>query len=318
MKKNLFFIMILAAAVGCSRGDKGGGAKGGEPREIRLGAVVADVSASTRAAYDRGDAIEGITFLRFDGNNMPPNIGQYYFYHATDGSSAGEDAYVRFRLPMLYDEERRNTYLWAYCPPLGGTGTVHLEFVVDGKTDIMLSEQIYDVGRIDIPIVPVMRMKHILAQLEVVCAVEPGLEDEVRARWGKIEYIKFNAPGDVCTYMRIERSDPALTPEVVDRYYVPFWQADYETEFEPIEIPASGNTAVNAAAMVFPNDDPTFWLLVKTENYEQEYKVVLSMGKKIEVQKKHTIMLSFNENGIKATTTIEDWGEGNKVNSDFR
>lgn len=313
MKKIIFSALVVATALGCSKGDNGAQIAGGETSQIKIGVALPDiaVSPSSRVAYDGDVPIKGLKFIRVDATEMPtgrwPDKATRVLGDRTDNGTN-----IVFATEQYYNGVVNNAYFMAFDSKAKEYSTYAMDWSLDAKTDVLYTD-FYDAGTVSSPIVPVMQFKHALAQIEVVCKAEAGKLDEVKARWGKIEYIKFK---DALSYLMYSSQSWFIlddTPEGSPPNFsdLPFVQSDYDTDFQAIDIPANDNTTVTAAGMFAPLIVPTFTLLVKTENQPEKVVLVdLGAGNVLKAGEKHVITFTFNAREIVVTTTIEDWSEG--------
>lgn len=308
MKRIIFYITVLvatAAAVGCSKTkpetnpNKGDGV-------IRVVADVPDTPAASRVAFGGNDAIKGLRFMRVDATTKP-QPGSYYDA-LFSGDRTDDATNVTFDTPQYY-HPTKNTYVMGFYPVETAEfedKTYAIWPSINGKVDYMCTE-VYDVGTLNNPIVPVMRFKHILFQLEIVCVAQAGQTDEVRARWGKIEYIK--AQTQISAGVQAFVSTIAFGTLSV----VSLSKPNYTDDFVSTDIQASDNTAVTCAAMIPPPYDngETVTLRIKMSKHaEFEQKVTLGAGKTFKAGEKHVITLVFNQRNITVKSSIEPWSKG--------
>lgn len=305
---------LLLATIACSDSNKETGRTNGEPREIRFGASVNEVPAVSRVVYDNSSKIDPIYFKRSDNEPTNPPITL-----KPDGANFTE-IFLAQRIdentPILfyksqYYHETKNSYFFGYAPDLY-TGIGGLEWEVNGKNDVIVSDKIYDLGSDANPIAVVMRFKHVLVQIEVVCVAQANQWEGVKERWGQIEYIKYeNAATTVIIH---EDSDYLWPVEGNYRENRPLLQADYETDFVPLDIPAPDNKSVTAAGMFAQARTLRLILLVKTTKREERVvplflpdDAMLCSGQRLRVK------LTFNEGDIKVHTAINEWAVGETI-----
>lgn len=315
MKKILFTTAIIALTViGCSRGDN---EWGNEAYQICLLSDIQGGAAPSKVAYNSGDAISGLQFLRIDALYSEPPTN---FENATlvSGNRVDNSTYISFDTPQFYNED----YLWksffiGYYPvssyPYNGKSAT---WNIDGKIDVMTTEfDIYNGGnrtfwddlRQGIG-VAVIQFRHALAQLEVICTSEQGTTETARERWGQIEYIKIKETAPYVEFWFHDRTFMYINyfPEAIA-----LSQADYTADFAPIDIPDAGSTVVNAAGMFAPSGQK-FSLLVKMKNSSADQEVLVDMGasKSFDKGKRHIVTVIFSAKEIKVKTTIDEWKTG--------
>lgn len=320
MKKYIFMTMLLAAMVACSDTNKETGRTNGEPREIRFGVSVGNVISSSRVCYDNDGAIDPIYFFRADYDPATPpktlKIDGENFLEIFYAKRVDEITPIIFNKTQYY-HKTKNTYFFGYAPDVA-SGMYGLEWNVDGKKDIIVSDKIFDAGSYANPLMPTIRFKHALVQIEIVCAAQAGYVEQVKERWGQIEYIKY---ADAATTIAFSDNDEELWPRPNYSYTenMPFLQADYSTDFVPTDIPAPDNTAVTAAGMFAPGRTTRHELLVKTtKQSERIITLYAGDGRYPVAGERQRVKLIFEIGDIRVFTTIDDWKEGNKANSDFK
>lgn len=312
MKKIIFSIIIAVAAVGCSKQQT----ERHTGNEILIGASVGGVSAS-KAPVDNWSIVRGLCIVRIDDTQMPTNINGTPEYLTMNRVSGGHIS--EFDLPQYY-HLTKNTYLWGFYPKAQNYLDNLIEWIVDGKTDILVTDKIYDVGTDANPIKANLAFKHVLTQIKVICRADAGQQEATKLRWGKITSIKF---ANAETSLRLDKNNPTLWPASPETMLmeIPLLQSDSETDFEPIEIPNQNNTEVNAAGMFFPSTEMQGGRVFKLKVYSEkmdafEVVVDLGAGNKLTAGKRHTVTLVFGPKGINIKSTIDDWDELDQIETE--
>lgn len=303
MKKIIFSIIIAVAAVGCSKQQT----ERHTGNEILIGASVGGVSAS-KAPVDNWSIVRGLCIVRIDDTQMPTNINGTPEYLTMNRVSGGHIS--EFDLPQYY-HLTKNTYLWGFYPKAQHYLDNLIEWIVDGKTDILVTDKIYDVGTDANPIKANLAFKHVLTQIKVICRADAGQQEATKLRWGKIKSIKVK---ETEILLRLDKTKLWPEAESSTKGALPLVKPDYLTDFESIDIPDENNNIPNAAGMCFPSrtvqDGRVFSLLIETEKLGTvEVVVDLGAGKKLEAAKKHTITLIFSHRWILFKTAIDDWND---------
>lgn len=303
MKKILFIATVIGAATlfGCSRAT---GEPQGEAQAIRICSDVQGEAVAGKAAYNNKDVVDGLQILRIDAAQVPTNFSDATLLVANRVDNA---THVSFTTPQYYDLTN-SSYFIGYFPATSNDGK-RASWKMNGKMDIMTTEKdIYDAGSIFAQKVPVMRFRHALAQLEVICTSEQGTTETARERWGQIEYIKIK---ETAPYVEFWFNDRLLMYINYFPEAIALSQADYTADFAPIDIPDVGSTVVNAAGMFAPSGQK-FSLLVKMKNSSADQEVLVDMGasKSFDKGKRHIVTVIFSAKEIKVKTTIDEWKTG--------
>lgn len=312
MKKIIFSIIIAVAAVGCSKQQT----ERHTGNEILIGASVGGVSAS-KAPVDNWSIVRGLCIVRIDEATTPTNIAGTTDFITADRINSSTS--ITFATPQYYHLSK-NTYLWGFYPAGLYYGQDAIEWTVDSKTDIMVTDKIYDAGTDANPIKAQLAFKHVLTQIKVICRADAGQQEATKLRWGKITSIKF---ANAETSLRLDKNNPTLWPASPETMLmeIPLLQSDSETDFEPIEIPNQNNTEVNAAGMFFPSTEMQGGRVFKLKVYSEkmdafEVVVDLGAGNKLTAGKRHTVTLVFGPKGINIKSTIDDWDELDQIETE--
>ena len=298
MKQILLPVLVIAAMSSCSKQTNEAPDAGGL-KEIRLGSGIA---AQTKAAYSGDVAIAGLQFLRLDASAQTSDFSGCV---AIEGNRAvgGEITFGNKQYYAAAD----HAYFASYFP-VGSVNNDVVTWVVDGKTDIMTAGTV-DSGTNGSPVSASLAYEHQLAQIEVVCKAVTD-DASVQARWGNIESIKLRS-----TPATVRYAYNGLTVTPGDAGDVALAAPDYTADFAPIAIPASTNTAVNAAGMFYPSAGQSFQLEVVTAT-EGTRVITIDLGanNSLERSRKHTVTLTFQAssalNEISVSSTVEEWTNG--------
>ena len=177
---------------------------------------------------------------------------------------------------------------------------------------------VWNAGQYSSPITTGMIFRHILARIEVICQAESSSTlTVVQTVWGKIESIKFT---DALPEMTYTYATDAVAVSGTPADFTLLNGATYTTgAFTPAAIPANGNTAITASAMLPPVAGTNITLKIKTVE-QQEITKTITLSGNFEKGKIHTVTLTFKANGkdIDVTTsTIEEWTDGYVGNGDI-
>lgn len=301
MKKIVLSAILIAATIGCSTINKDT-EPDKESGRIRLGSSMSNMEAKSKAALNSTSAVTGLQMLRVDADTPPSDFTTASLVAANRVDDATS---VVFATPQYYDSEQ-HSYFMGYYPAADASIPAERSWAIDGKTDIMTTD-IYDAGTYGSPIVPKMRFKHALAQIELIITSETGHTNEVRAHWGNIVQIQ--------THLANNKASLKLNPISLvfsNPSEVPFLKSDYSSEFTSLVIPEHDNTEINAAGMFAPTGQK-FQIILKVGALVSSpvIDVDLGSGNSLQAGKRYVITLVFNTKEIKVkATSIEAWAKG--------
>jgi hypothetical protein len=187
--KQLFYPLIAALLMtaGCNKENT----QEGGTSEIHIGA-----SIETRAAVVESTPLTAVQFLRKDvSDGTAP--GNYSGITPIAGNRASNGNITFTGTPKpTYSLNDQDAFFVAYWPT-GTGGANNVAWQIDGKTDILVSDQ-YNAGKYSAPLSGAvgngspMIFRHQLAQLEVVCKADPDFDlSATAATWGKITKIEI-------------------------------------------------------------------------------------------------------------------------------
>lgn len=324
MKQILISLLAVAALASCSKSEEAAPVNDGVIR-IFTGvendgtkAIVNAASGMTEAAFVRKDAAVSPS-ADFSGGTV---------YKGSVAASTGQVAFSG-SAPSYDQVDDHNAWFVAYYPANELISNV-VTWPIDGHTDIMVTDLIWDAGKYSAPLTGAsgakLNFNHQLSQVEVVCKAESGAAlSVVKAAWGQIAKIEFLAAPTTMTYTLTSAPTVATSGSAAFEMLKSYDDAD--NAFAAIDIPANTNAAVNAVAMlapVAPTADESFKLKVYTtgpaggSTIEVEVPVVLSGAvsdtKPAMVKgQTHKVTLTFNadaSNIAVSTSTIDDWQDG--------
>lgn len=320
MKRIFTFLAAAAALAACSK-------EGQEPiapndGEIRIYTGVD--APGTKAVVDAATGMTEATFVMKEATAAPAadfSGGTVY-----KGSVAATNGKVTFAgSAPTYNHNDDNAYFVAYYPGNALNGNA-VNWTVDGKTDILVTDAIWDAGKYSAPLTGAtgtkLNFNHQLSQVEVVCKAEAGAAHSVvKAAWGKIRKIEFlNAPATV-TYSLA--GAPAVSAAGSADFTLLKNYNDSNNAFEAIDIPENTNTTANAMAMLYPvapGAGESFKLKVTTAGPAGGSAIAVEVpvslgGNKTAMGKgqTHTVTLTFEADALNiavSDTTIDNWGDG--------
>lgn len=318
MKRIFLFLSLLAISASCSKEMQEGSGQSGDG-VIRLFTGIED--PGTKAVATQATGVTGAAFRLIHAATEPADFSTAA---SLTGDIAATSGAVTFASTPNYDMVNdHNAWLIGYYP----AGTVSSNAVtwdVDGKTDILRTESVWDAGKYSAPRTSGMIFNHQLSQVEVVCeAVDGAMITAVRSAWGKIKSISFvNAPAQMTfDYAALSVANGSTKANIA-------FFADYDgTAFQATEIPENGNTAVNARAMLAPvtkaSDSKSFELEIVTEgpssSADDDIKSVVAVkigagnAEDMAKGKTHKVTLTFQVDDKKIAaneTTISEWVSG--------
>lgn len=315
MKRILLSLLTLAALASCSKEPAPTPAAG--DGIIR---VVAGVAA-TRAVADASTGLTGASFIVVEGGaTAPASFAGGTAYTGDVAAASGEVTFTSANVPA-YNLDDANAWFAAYAPG-GALASDAIEWPIDGRTDIMVTDAVWNAGKRSAPVSTGLNFNHRLSQVEVVCRAESGTAASVvRSVWGEITKIEFvGAPATM-------KYDLSATPAVSVSGSADFaLLADYDgTAFTPVAIPEDDNTTACAVAMLAPvaaAGAESFRLKVTTSGAAAAtpvpitVEIPVSLGGSAEPMtagRKHTVTLSFKAEekliGV-AATAVEEWSAG--------
>lgn len=315
MKRILLSLLTLAALASCSKEPAPTPAAG--DGIIR---VVAGVAA-TRAVADASTGLTGASFIVVEGGaTAPVSFAGGTAYTGDVAAASGEVTFTSANVPA-YNLDDANAWFAAYAPG-GALAGDAIEWPIDGRTDIMVTDAVWNAGKRSAPVSTGLNFNHRLSQVEVVCRAESGAATSaVRSVWGEITKIEFVGAPVTMKY------DLSATPAVSVSGSADFaLLADYDgTAFTPLAIPEDDNTTVCAVAMLAPvavAGAESFRLKVTTSGAAAAtpvpitVEIPVSLGGSAEPMtagRKHTVTLSFKAEekliGV-AATAVEEWSAG--------
>lgn len=306
MKKLLSLAIIASMAlVSCSKAENPEVTGDKPDKEIKLNA---GITASTKAAYDKDDAVSAVQFLRED--DASSTVDDIDFSGATliTGDIA-EDGSISFGSVQNYDKTA-DKYAWfvGYFPELtnGTAGT----WTIDGKTDIMTTAAPVNAGKYSVPVSgATLALGHRLAQLFVKCEAASEISLEVaKAAWGEITKIEVVGVNNVATYTK-----GTAAVAFSGSGDIALLKADMNTEFANTSIAANGADTPVAGAMLAPGTT-SVTLKVTTKIGEKEKVSTVSniALTSFAASTKNTITLYFGAPDVAIGTkaTIGKWETG--------
>lgn len=311
MRKITSLACIILAMASCSKNETTT-PQGGE-RQIKANSTID--GAKSKAIVQGDVALTDINFLRKD--DATANQTTFDFSGTTEITGArAVGGVITFGTAQTYDMGTDNyAYFRGYHPIGTVTTTASTTWTIDGKTDILLTD-VWNAGKYSSPITMGMKFKHILARVEVVCVANNGeAQSAIESTWGNITKIEFVGaiPEMVYTY---STNVVASTGTAAD--FALLKGAAYTDAFESIAIPATGNTTVNAAAMLAPVANTSVSLKVTTVT-GGEKTIPVTLKANLAEGQTHTITLTFKakDKTITATSSsIEDWATGTTGGAD--
>lgn len=321
MKRILLSLLTLTVLASCSK----------EPATTPVAAdgiirVVAGVAA-TRAVADASTGLTGASFIVVKGNQTPPSFAGGTAYMGDVAAVSGEVTFTAGGIPT-YDLDGQHAWFVAFVPGGALTDNV-IEWTIDGKTDIMVTNNVWDAGTYFDSAWRGLNFNHRLSQVEVVCQSESEAPlSAVRDNWGEITKIEFVGASTTMKY------DLSATPvvSVSGSADLPLL-ADYNgTPFASIPIPASGNTTANVVAMlapVKPTATESFRLRVTTSGTKSDAATPITMEIPVSLNgsaaamtagRKHKVTLTFRAKTelINVTVTYDDdWVPNGDVSGDI-
>ena len=329
MKKILFSLLALLALVSCSK--EPGTTPTATDGRIRVVAGIdgakgsAIPAAPTAAGASKGlsnvptgpmDATTGLTgasFVIVESATTPTSFVGGTVYTGDVAATSGEVTFTSTPVPA-YNPNDQNAWLAAYAP--GGALTADaIEWTIDGKTDILATNTVWNAGKYTAPVTTGLNFNHLLARVQVTCQAEAGAAlGAVQDAWGEITKIEFvDAPEkmkyDLSAAPTVSTSGSANFPLL----------KDYDgTAFARTAVPANGNTTVAAVAMlapVAPTAVASFKLRITTSK-PLTAEIPISLGgsqSPITAGYTHTVTLTFKADAREIevfSTAIEPWGAG--------
>ena len=312
MKKILIFLLALAS---CSK------ELGTTPtaNDGRIHIVAGVDGSKTRAIADASTGLTGASFVIVESATTPASFAGGTVYTGDVAATSGEVTFTSNPAPT-YNLNDQNAWLAAYAP--GGALTNDaIEWTIDGKTDILVTNTIWDAGKYSAPVTTGLNFNHLLTRIEVKVQAEPGAAlGAVQDAWGEITKIEFV---DAPEKMKYDLSDiPTVTTS--GNANVPLLK-DYDgTAFVQTAIPANGAAEMVGVAMlapVTPTATESFKLKITTAKPVTAEILVSLDGSKAAMTAghTHTVALTFKANAKEievATSTIDGWGTGASGDSD--
>lgn len=333
MKTIFISLLAVAALAGCSKSETQRPGQG-QPSDgvIR---VFAGVEAPTKAVVSQVTGVDGVAFRLIHAAAKPID-----FSTASDmtgniaaGSESAGGAVTFSAAPNYEQENDHNAWFIGYYPVGTVNGNV-VTWTVDGTTDILLTEAVWDAGKYSAPKTTGMTFKHQLSQVEVVChAVSGSAISAVRAAWGKIKSISFVDAPETLTFDYSDMNAAPLAANGATKALKALF-ADYEgAAITAFEIPESGDGDIRARAMLAPtaklDNSTSFKLQVVTEGPTDEagdditaivnVKIGASGAEDMVKGKTHKVTLTFQIDGQKIVadqTTIDKWEAGSEGSGD--
>lgn len=318
MKKTIYSLSLLVLMAGCS--------KDRDKNEMTDGDIRVNVSIETeksKAVITQATGIAGVQFMKIDALSTPNDYSNLTSPTSGDIASSGA---VTFATPFKYNLNNSNAYLIAYYPAKTlATGVV--TWTVDGKTDIISTDAVWDAGNYAKPNNTGMILNHQLSQVEVVCKAEATSDiATVRSAWGQIKKIEFlNAPTTVIYTLNGLKVTKGTTVAAFPLL------ADYNgTVFVNKDVPINTNTVSDAVAMVAPIavNTNSFQLQITTDGASaipgddivKILNISLNGANEAMVKgKTHKVTLLFKANDkiIEIiSSVIEPWTPGSSASSD--
>lgn len=330
MKHLCMTLLVATALASCSSTES----RTEEPADstIRIYTGI-DTPVASRAVVTQDDGLTNVKFVRVDGTQPPTDFSAPAPLSGNVAAITGEVAFSG--TAPEYNMNDQNAYFIAYHPA-GATVQQEIVWQVDGHTDLMRTNTVWSAGRFSAPNSGTLGTKlilnHQLAQIEVVCQATPTAEADlstVRAAWGKITKIEFL---DAPTTMVYALNGLAIAPGTTLSDFALL--ADYTgTAFAAIDIPANGNTTVNARAMLAPvtvGVDYSFRLRITAEGpavgvgtpgaLTPIIKVSLNGAREaMKAGKTHKVVLTFKADTKEiavASSTVDAWTAGSGADNE--
>lgn len=321
MKKTILFALALAVFASCSQNESETTVNDGQIR-VNVGFEASKSKAVATAAL----GLTGVQFMRLDALTTPTDFSSVTT-PIVGNIASGAGAVIFTPTTPAYNMNGQNAYMIAYHP-IGTLATGVVTWAVNGQTDIVSTNVVWDAGDYVTPISTGMILNHQLSQVEVICKAEGAPADiaTVRSAWGKIKKIEFLGAPTTTTYTL---NGLAIANGTV-KVDFPLL-ADYNgTAFAAIDVPTSTNTVSNAVAMLAPIavSVNSFQIKVSTEgatavpgdDIAKTLNISLnSTNAAMERGKTHKVTLTFKANakGIVITSSvIAPWTVGSSGSSD--
>lgn len=321
MKQILISLMAVAALVSCSKSESLE-----TPNDGTIRVITGIEAPGTKAVVTQTLGVTDVAFRLIHAAAKPSD---FTTATALKGNIAATTGAVTFdpSAPKYETANDHNAWFIGYYPAGTATGT-KITWTIDGKTDILRTESVWDAGKFSAPVSTGMTFQHQLSQVEVLCiATSSAALSAVQSAWGNIKSISFK---DAPTEMEFDYA--ALTVANGTSKADKALSKDYNgTAFTSIAIPANNSTVINAMAMLAPvtkaDAAKSFELIVVTEGKTTDIadditttvpvKVAAATGDAEDMVKgkTHKVTLTFDVNGkdISATqTTINAWQPGSE------
>ena len=275
----------------------------------------------TKAVVTQATGLSGVTFRLIHAFALPTD---FTTATALTGNIAATSGAITFSPDQHYDQVDDYTAWMIGYYPAGTLNGNTVTWDIDGATDILRTETVWDGGKYSGPRTTGMTFKHQLSQVEVVCeAVSGAALSAVQAAWGPVKSISFV---DAPTTMTYDYATLTTTNGTVGG--VKPLLADYDgTAVSAFDIPVNGSTVINAAAMLAPvgrlDNTISFKLLVVTDGPTADagdditstvnVKIGASDAEDMTRGKTHKVTLTFRIDGQQITanaTTIDQWEAG--------